>query len=119
MSQFAILIYEDPAYYETMSPEGWAEVVSAHSTFTDAVSERGGTLTGGGALAPVSTATTIKGGSAVTDGPFIQSREALLGYYVVEARDLDHALEIGKLCPATGGGVEVRPIVDPTVNNPF
>lgn len=119
MSQFAILIYEDPTYYETMPPEGWAQVVDAHNTFTSQVAERGGTLTGGGALAPVTTATTIKGGTAMTDGPFVRSKEALLGYYVVEARDLDHALEIGKLCPATGGGVEVRPIVDPTVNNPF
>ncbi|MBM7502760.1 YciI family protein [Agromyces aurantiacus] len=117
MSQFAILIYEDPAFYETMPPEGWAAVVDAHTTFTTQVSELGGSLTGGGALAPVTTATTIKGGT-VTDGPFVRSTEALLGYYVVEARDLDHAVEIGKLCPATGGGVEVRPIVDPSTN-PF
>ena len=54
----------------------------------------------------------------MTDGPFVRSKEALLGYYVVEARDLDHAVEIGKLCPANGGGVEVRPIVDPSTN-PF
>jgi hypothetical protein len=117
MTQYAILIYEDPAYYETMPPEGWGAVVDAHNTFTAKVAELGGTLTGGGALAPVTTATTIKGG-AVTDGPFVESNEALLGYYVVEARDLDHALQIGKLCPATGGGVEVRPVVDPTTN-PF
>lgn len=118
MSQYAILIYEDPTYYETMPPEGWAGVVDAHNTFTAKVAELGGTMTGGGALAPVTTAAKITGG-AVTDGPFIQSKEALLGYYIVEARDLDHAIEIGKLCPATGGGVEVRPLVDPTVTNPF
>jgi hypothetical protein len=118
MSQYAILIYEDPAFYETMPPEGWAAVVDAHNTFTKQVSELGGSLTGGGALAPVTTATTIKGGGTVTDGPFVQSKEALLGYYVVEARDLDHAVDIGKLCPAHGGGVEVRPIVDPSTN-PF
>lgn len=117
MTQYAILIYEDPAYYETMQPEGWAAVVDAHATFTKQVSELGGSLTGGEALAPVTTATTIKGGT-VTDGPFIESKEALLGYYVVEARDLDHAIEIAKRCPATGGGVEVRPLVDPATN-PF
>ncbi|MGR0219899.1 YciI family protein [Agromyces sp. ZXT2-6] len=118
MSQYAILIFEDPAFYETMPLEGWAAVVDAHNTFTKQVSELGGSLTGGGALAPVTTATTITGGGTVTDGPFVQSKEALLGYYVVEARDLDHAVEIGKLCPASGGGVEVRPIVDPSTN-PF
>jgi hypothetical protein len=47
----------------------------------------------------------------VTDGPFAETKEALGGYYLVEARDLDHALEIGKLCPAGFGGVEVRPIM--------
>ncbi|TDN91601.1 YciI family protein [Microbacterium sp. BK668] len=117
MSQFAILIYEDPAYYATMTPEGWAAVVDAHNAFTTQVPELGGTLTGGGALAPVTTATAIKGGSA-TDGPFVESKEALLGYYVVEARDVDLAIEIAKLCPATGGGVEVRPLIDPATN-PF
>ncbi|MHC5796537.1 YciI family protein [Lacisediminihabitans sp. FW035] len=118
MTQYAILIYEDPAYYETMPPEGWGAVVEAHNTFTAKVSELGGTLTGGGALAPVRTATTITEGT-VTDGPFVPSNEALLGYYTIEARDLDHAVEIATLCPATGGGVEVRALVDPTVTNPF
>ena len=48
----------------------------------------------------------------MTDGPFTETKEALGGYYLIEARDLDHALEIAKLCPAPFGGVEVRPIMD-------
>ena len=118
MSQYAILIYEDPAFYANMSPEAWGAVVDAHNTFTKQVFELGGSLTGGGALAPTTTATTIKGGGTVTDGPFVETKEAFGGYYVVEARDLDHAVEIAKLCPAPGGGVEVRPQVDPSTN-PF
>ncbi|TFD62025.1 hypothetical protein E3T39_03150 [Cryobacterium suzukii] len=118
MSQYAILIYEDPAFYANMSPEAWGAVVDAHTTFTQQVFELGGSLTGGGALAPTTTATTIKGAGTVTDGPFVETKEAFGGYYVVEARDLDHAVEIAKLCPAPGGGVEVRPVVDPTTN-PF
>jgi hypothetical protein len=51
--------------------------------------------------------------------PFVEAKEALGGYYVIEASDLDHAVEIAKLCPAPGGGVEVRPVVDPTAANPF
>ncbi|MBG6058276.1 hypothetical protein RCH16_002705 [Cryobacterium sp. MP_M5] len=117
MTQYAILIYEAPSYYETMPPEGWGAVVDAHNVFTKQVVEHGGSITGGGALAPVTRATTIKVGT-VTDGPFVESTEALLGYYTVEARDLDHAIELAKLCPATGGGVEVRPIVDPSTS-PF
>ena len=118
MSQYAILIYEDPAFYVNASPETWGAVLDAHNTFITQVSELGGSLTGGEALAAITTATTIKGGGTVTDGPFVETKEAFGGYYVVEARDLDHAVELGKLCPAPGGGVEVRPLVDPTTN-PF
>ena len=121
MAKYAILIYEDPAYYANMSPEGFGAVIDAHSTFVKQVSELGGSLAGGEALAPPTTATTIKGGDTVTDGPFVETKETFNGYYVVEARDLDHAVEIAKLCPAPapGGGVEVRPVVDPTQANPF
>lgn len=113
MSEYAILIYEDPAYYAAMSPEGWAEVVEAHNTFTAQVVEHGGSITGGRALATVTTATTIKAG-AVTGGPFVDSPHVLLGFYTVEARDHDHAVALAKLCPATGGGVELRPLHDPS-----
>lgn len=118
MAKYAILIYEDQARYATMSPEAWGALVDAHSTFTKQVFELGGSLAGGEALAPTTTATTIKGAGTVTDGPFVETKEALGGFYVVEARDLDHAVEIAKLCPAPFGGVEVRPVVDPTTN-PF
>ena len=50
----------------------------------------------------------------MTDGPFLETKEALGGFYVVEARDRDHALEIAKGCPAPQGGVEVRSIMDPS-----
>ena len=118
MSKYAILIYEDPAFYANISPEAWPAVVDAHSKFVEQVFALGGSLAGGEALAPPTTATTIKGGSTVTDGPFVETKEALNGIYVVEARDLDHAVEIAKQCPAPFGGVEVRPLVDPTTN-PF
>jgi hypothetical protein len=52
------------------------------------------------------------GKSTVTDGPFTETKEVLGGYYLIDARDLDHALEIARLCPAKYGGVEVRPIWD-------
>ncbi len=120
MAKYAILIYEDPAFYENGSPEAWGAVIDAHTTFTKQVFELGGSLVGGEALASRTTATTIKGaGSTVTDGPFVETKEALGGFYLVEARDLDHALEIAKGCPAPFGGVEVRPVVDPSQANPF
>ena len=118
MAKYAILIYDDPAGYATMSAEAWGAVIDAHSAFVKQVFELGGSLEGGEALAPTTTSTSIKGAGTVTDGPFVETKEALGGFYVVEARDLDHAVEIAKLCPAPGGGVAVRPVVDPTTN-PF
>ena len=119
MSKYAILIYDDPTGYANMSPEAWAAVIDAHNAFAASVFELGGSLEGGSALANTTTATSIRGGTTVTDGPFLETKEALGGFYVVEARDLDHALEMAKLCPAPFGGVEGRPIVDPTQANPF
>jgi hypothetical protein len=110
MAEYLILIYEDENAYATASPEVMQQVMEAHNRFQQQVAGLGGTLKGGHALQPTSTATSIRG-DVITDGPFAETKEALGGYYLVEARDLDHALEIGKLCPARFGGVEVRPVM--------
>jgi hypothetical protein len=48
----------------------------------------------------------------VTDGPFIEAKEVVAGFFVLEARDLDHAIEIARTNPATWrGGVEIRPLL--------
>jgi hypothetical protein len=111
MSQYMILIYDREADYATVTPEAWASLLDAHNAFAKTVADLGGSIQGGAALEPTTSATSIRGG-AVTDGPFVETKEALGGYYVIEARDLDHALEIAKLCPAPFGGVEVRPVSD-------
>ena len=111
MSQYLILIYENEAGYATATPEQLGEIGAAHTRFAEQIAELGATLLGGNALQPTMTATTVRD-DVVTDGPFAETKEALGGYYLIEARDLDHALEIAKLCPARFGGVEVRPIMD-------
>ncbi len=111
MSKYVILIHEREADYATMTPEGWASLVDAHGAFTKAVPDLGGQIVGGEALQPTNTAKSIRSGK-ITDGPSVEAKEALLGYYVVEARDLDHALEIATLTPAPLGGVEVRPVLE-------
>jgi hypothetical protein len=111
MTRYMILIYEDEASYESASPEVLGEVMQAHDEFTAAVERHGAKLLGGEALQPTGTATSIRGGSEVTDGPFVETKEALGGYYVVEAPDLDTALAVAKQCPARFGGVEVRPVM--------
>jgi len=110
MTRYMILIYEDENQYATLDAAGLQEVFEAHNRFAGQVADLGGTLLGGDALEPTSTATTIRS-DIVTDGPFAETKEVLGGYYMIDARDLDHALEIAKLCPAKFGGVEVRPIM--------
>ena len=81
-----------------------------------AINELPGVL-GGAQLQPPETATTVRvedGRTLTTDGPFIEAKEALGGYYVYEADNLDAALEVAARIPAArmGGAIEVRPVVE-------
>lgn len=107
MGQYLILIYEDEASYAAASEQVFGEVMAAHDAFSQ---KHGDKIKGGEALQPTLTATSIRDG-LVTDGAFAETKEALGGYYLVEAADLDEAVAIGKDCPARFGGVEVRPIM--------
>jgi hypothetical protein len=74
-------------------------------------------VSGGNQLQPAETATTVRvqdGRTLTTDGPFPETKEALGGYYLFEADDLDAAIELAARIPAArmGGGVEVRPVVE-------
>jgi hypothetical protein len=111
MAEYLILIYEDENGYANASPDVFQQVMEAHTRFAQQVEDKGAKLVSGNALQPTSTATSIRS-DVVTDGPFAETKEALGGYYLIEAPDLDHALDIAKLCPARFGGVEVRPIMD-------
>jgi hypothetical protein len=105
MAQYAVLIYERvPA--EELPPE----VRAAHAQLPERIAELGGRELAGMGLHPGETATSIRAG-VVTDGPFIETKEALAGVFVLEARDLDHALALAKLTPIVEGGVEVRPLI--------
>ncbi len=69
---------------------------------------------GGNQLQPPETATTVRVQTLLTDGPVVDAKEHLGGYFLVEANDLDAALEIAERIPAArmGGAVEVRPLVE-------
>jgi hypothetical protein len=112
MSQYLVLIYEDENAYADASEQLMGEVHAAHATFQQA---NPGAIVGGNALQATGTATTIRAdgadGSTVTDGPFVETKEALGGYYLIEAADLDAAIAVAKQVPARSGGVEVRPIM--------
>ena len=110
MAQYLILLYDNEAAWAAATPERRAEELTNHTRFQQQLAEMGAKNLGGNALQPSTTATTVRG-DVVTDGPFAETKEALGGYYLIEANDLDQALAVAKLCPASAGGVEVRPIM--------
>jgi hypothetical protein len=111
MAQYLVLIYSNEASWATTDEAFSNQIMDGHSKFGE---KHGSALRGGAALEPTMTATSIRtnesGSSVTTDGPFAETKEALGGYYVVEADDLDAAIAIAKDIPAPFGGIEVRPI---------
>jgi len=106
MSEYLILIYDNETPYATFSPQQWHEVFEAHGRFAGQVVAKGGTVLSSTALQPTRTATAIRG-DVVTDGPFVDNPEPFCGYYLIEAADINQAVDIARLCPARFGGVEV------------
>jgi hypothetical protein len=113
MSQYMLLLYatevegEELAERESEIPTIWSELNrSLHEA---------GLLVASGRLHPTATATTvtaIAGETELTDGPFATTKEALAGYYLIEAENLDRALDVAKRIPlARYGHVEVRPVM--------
>jgi hypothetical protein len=115
--RYAILLYDEntanPAPPE--DPVAFGQVMEEWNRYTEMLKERG-VHAGGEALQPVTTATTVRikdGRTMTTDGPFAETKEALGGFYLIDAKDLDEALQLAAACPgAKYGTVEVRPIVD-------
>jgi hypothetical protein len=110
MSEYLILIYGDEQAYASADAAAQQQLMEAHNRFAEQVVEMGAKMHGGNALQATGTATSVRG-DVVTDGPFAETKEALGGYYLIDANDLDQALAVAKLCPAPYGGVEVRPIM--------
>ena len=106
MPQFLLLLWEDEAAYADPSAPIYGEVMEAHAAFG---AKHGAAIRGGEALTPQATAKLVRDG-VVTDGPFLETKEALGGYYVVEADDLAAAVEIAKDVPARFGFAEVRQV---------
>jgi hypothetical protein len=111
--KYLCLIYDDENKMATMSKDEGDAFMGEYFAFTEGVKKSGHYL-GGNALKPVSTATTIRNRSgklSTTDGPFAETKEQLGGYYLIEARDLNDALQVAAKIPSVRtGSIEVRPI---------
>jgi hypothetical protein len=114
MAQYMFLLFDSEEWYDQLTADEWHRTMKLHTAFAEAVEAAGASMLGGAALERSSTASTVKqGGGAeplVTDGPFIETKEALGGFYLLECKDLDQALALAKLCPS--GNIEVRPVMD-------
>ena len=110
--QYLLTIYEDETFWQTTPPEQLAEVMAGYRQFGVEAGEK---ILGGNALQPTPTATTVRvrgGDRLVTDGPFAETKEQLGGYYLLECKDLDEAIEwAAKIPGARNGSIEVRPIM--------
>ncbi|MEU8006786.1 YciI family protein [Catellatospora sp. NPDC049111] len=107
MAQYAVLIYAGDSAH---SAHATSEDTAPHDRHAEEL-ERSGALVAAYALTTRDLATSVRG-DVVTDGPFVDAKEIVAGFYILEAPDLDAALAIARLNPAchAGGGVEVRPI---------
>ena len=111
---YMIMVYETEAAFRARSDEKKGAYWGAYKAYTQALRDAG-VLTGGHALQPAFSATTVRlrgGTREVQDGPYAEAKEQLGGYYIVDVPDLDAALGWAARCPAAAdGAVEVRPVL--------
>jgi hypothetical protein len=110
--RYALLIQDNPAIYPTLTPAELQQISDEYLAIRDAPE-----VVDGGQLQPAETATTVRvqdGDALLTDGPFADTKEVFAGYYIVEADNIDAAIQVAAHIPAArlGGAVEVRPLVE-------
>jgi hypothetical protein len=113
--QYLLTLYADESRFNAMTPEQKQQGLAAYMAYTQAL-QAAGVYVGSNRLRPVSTASTLRmtnGKVQVLDGPFIESKEELGGYFLIDVPNLDAAISWASKCPGVGHGiVEVRPIWD-------
>ena len=113
--RYVCLIYDEEKQMEVMSKAEGEAFMGEYMTFTEGI-RKAGNYVAGEALQPVKTASTVRvrnGTVSTTDGPFAETKEQLGGFYLIDARDLNEAIQIASRIPSARiGCVEVRPVVD-------
>jgi hypothetical protein len=113
--KYLCLIYDDAKVIDGMTKDEGDAFMGEYFAFSDDLAASGRMLAGE-ALQPVATATTVRirnGRMSTTDGPFAETREQLGGFYLIEAGDLNEAIQVAARIPsARTGSVEVRPVVN-------
>ena len=113
--KYLCLIYDDEKKMHTMPKTEADAIMGEYFAFTEGIKKSGHYL-GGEALQPVQTATTVRirnGKLSTTDGPFAETKEQLGGFYLINAADLNDAIQVASRIPsARAGSIEVRPIME-------
>jgi hypothetical protein len=111
--QYLLMIYQNEVEYAKNDAATSQKMLAEYQAFTQAIVQSGN-FKAGDRLQPTTTATTVRvrdGKVLTTDGPFAETREQLGGYYLIEAKDLNAAIEIAARIPSARiGSIEVRPI---------
>lgn len=113
--KYLLMVCNEEKAWDALPAADQERVIGEHLAFAEDLRRRGQYLAGE-ALQPVATATTVRvqrGKLVTTDGPFAETKEQLGGFYLVEARDLNEAIQLAGRIPMPGFGcVEVRPVLD-------
>ena len=111
--KYLCLIYDEESKRGTMSKEQMDTMMGEYGAFTEGI-RKSGQYVGGEALQPTQTATTVRvrqGKISTTDGPFAETKEQLGGFYLINATDLNEAIQVASRIPsARTGSIEVRPV---------
>ena len=115
MATFLVLIYGDEREWAGESAERRRDKEAAHAAFAAGAPEAGVAVLSGGELAPAAEAVSLRagGGTLSTDGPFLETKEAIGGYYLLEAADADLVAALARRLPELSesrGGIEIRPV---------
>ena len=112
--KYLCLIYEEEKRLGVMPKAEMDTMMGEYFAYTEGV-KKSGHYVAGEALQPTSTASTVRirnGKLSTTDGPFAETKEQLGGFYLIEAKDLNEAIQVGSRIPgAKWGSIEVRPVV--------
>ena len=115
--KYMLILSGEEGGWEDTSPEDMKAEMDRWQAYGQSLVDAGAFLAGEG-LQESATATTVRVGDdderLVTDGPFAETKEQVGGFYLIEADDLDQAIEWAKKVPLSGGAIEVRPVMDYT-----
>ena len=111
--RFMVSLIGDETFVEKATPEQMDEIVAQMNEYNDEL-KKAGVFDQADGLGPTATAKTLRygkdGKAVVTDGPFTESKEQIAGYWILDCKDLDEAVEWARKAPITDGAIEIRAI---------